>query len=325
MINTPALIYYQEFNEWLSSLCGVRIETLHKVHLSIAAIVLLYSLKLIIQKIVYDKTEEPIIRYRWMKAAAYGYFCLLIVVLLRIWFEASWPIGNIFALTSAAMTLALQDFVKSFAAWLYIIWRKPFSLGDRIRVGDVAGDVIDISMMRFSLNEIGEWVDSDQSTGRIIHVENNRILNNPIINFTEGFPYIWEEIPVLVTFESNWKKAKKIILEVIQLHSINAKKISGKTIRDISRKYMIFYHKVTPIVYTSVKDCGVLLTARLIVEPRQRRIIDERVWEDILIEFGKHDDIDFAYPTQRFFDNRTEAKNSHPEPQSATSPNADKK
>ena len=309
MIAVPALIYYQEFNAWLSSLSGLRTETLHKIHMSILAIVLLYSLKLIIQKIVYDRTEEPVVRYRWMKAAAYGYFCLLSLVLLRTWFEASWPIGNIFALTSAAMTLALQDFVKSFAAWLYIIWRKPFSLGDRIRVGDVAGDVIDISMMRFSLNEIGEWVDSDQSTGRIIHVENNRILNNPIINFTEGFPYIWEELPVLVTFESNWKKAKKIIHEVIKIHSINTKKISGKTIRDISRKYMIFYHKVTPIVYTSVKDCGVLLTARLVVEPRQRRIIDERVWEDILTEFAKHPDIDFAYPTQRFLVNQTEAKN----------------
>jgi small-conductance mechanosensitive channel len=314
MIHSPALIYYQEFNAWLSSFSGLSSETLHKLHMSILAILLLYSIKLIVQKIVYGRTESPSIRYHWMKAAAYGYFSLLILVLLRIWFEASWPLGNIFALSAAALTLALQDFVKSFAAWLYIIWRKPFSVGDRIRVGDVAGDVIDISMMRFSLNEIGEWVDSDQSTGRIIHVGNNRILNNPIINFTEGFPYIWEEIPVLVTFESNWRKAKKIILEVIEKHSVNSKKISGKTIRDISRKYMIFYHKVTPIVYTSVKDCGVLLTARLVVEPRQRRIIDERVWEDILTEFEKYSDIDFAYPTQRFFDNRTEAKKPSSEP-----------
>ena len=308
MINPPALIYYQEFNDWLSNLSGVTAETLHKLHMSILTVILLYSIKFFIQKIVYNRTESPSIRYHWMKAVSYVYFGLLILVLLRIWFEASWPLGNIFALSAAALTLALQDFVKSFAAWLYIIWRKPFSVGDRVKIGDAAGDVIDISMMRFSLNEIGEWVDADQSTGRIIHVSNSRILNTPIINFTEGFPYIWEEVPVLVTFESDWQQAKKIILEVIEKYSVSSKKISGKTIRDISRKYMIFYHKLTPIVYTSVKDCGVLLTARMVVEPRQRRIVVEQVWEAILTEFAKKSDIDFAYPTQRFFDNRVEGK-----------------
>ena len=311
MINPPALIYYQEFNEWLSGLSGISILTLHKLHMSILTIVILYSLKLLMQKLVYNHTESPAIRYHWMKGSSYAYFSLLILIILRIWFEASWPLGNIFALSAAALTLALQDFVKSFAAWLYIIWRKPFSVGDRVKIGDTAGDVIDISMMRFSLNEIGEWVDADQSTGRIIHVSNSRILNTPIINFTEGFPYIWEEIPVLVTFESDWQQAKKIIRTVIEKYSVSSKKISGKTVRDISRKYMIFYHKLTPIVYTSVKDCGVLLTARMVVEPRQRRIVVEQVWEAILIEFAKKNDIDFAYPTQRFFDNRIEGKTQH--------------
>lgn len=308
MINPPAFIYYQKFISWLSNLSGIQVDTLHKLHMSILTVILLYSVKLLVQKIVYDRTESPSLRYHWMKAAAYGYFLLLILILLRIWFEASWPLGNIFALSAAALTLTLQDFIKSFAAWLYIIWRKPFSVGDRIKINNMGGDVIDISMMRFSLNEIGEWVDADQSTGRIIHVANSSILNNAIINFTEGFPYIWEEIDVLVTFESNWQQAKEIILAIIQKHSVDAKKLSGKTVRDISRKYMIFYNKVTPIVYTAVRDCGVMLTARLVVEPRQRRIIDERVWEAILIEFAKHADIDFAYPTQRFFDNRTEGK-----------------
>ena len=108
MINPPALIYYQEFTAWLSSFIGLQTETLHKLNMSILAIILLYSVKLLIQKIVYDRTESPSIRYHWMKAAAYGYFSLLALVLLRIWFEASWPLGNIFALSAAALTLALQ-------------------------------------------------------------------------------------------------------------------------------------------------------------------------------------------------------------------------
>ncbi len=308
MFNAPASLHYQELNAWLSAISGLKPETVHKLLMSLLTIIILYAVKLFLQHIIYHRTSSPAVRYRWLKAVSYAYFALFLFILLRIWFEESWPIGNIFALTSAAMTLALKDFVKDFAAWIFIIWRKPFAVGDRIQVGDVAGDVIDISMMCFSLNEIGAWVDSDQSTGRVIHVENNRVLTNAIINFTEGFPYLWEEIPVLVTFESDWREAKKIIQSVIDRHTVSPEKVSGRTVRDISRKYMIFYHKVTPIVYTSVKDSGILLTARLVVEPKQRRTIVERVWEDILDRFDEKPNIDFAYPTQRFYDNSREGK-----------------
>src|SRR5207247_865051 len=93
----------------------------------------------------------------------------------------------------------------------FILWRRPFEVGDRVQIGPHAGDVIDLGLFQFTLNEIGAWVNADQSTGRIIHVPNGKVFTDPVANYNKGFRYIWNEVPVVVTFESDWRKAKQIL------------------------------------------------------------------------------------------------------------------
>ena len=154
----------------------------------------------------------------------------------------------------------------------------------------------------------GNWVDADQSTGRIIHIPNGIVFNKWQANYTAGFEYIWNEIPVLVTFESDWKKAKEILLEAVNKHAVHLSAEAEKQIKVAAKKFLIFYNKLTPIVYTSVKDCGVMLTIRFLCHVRRRRATDELIWEEVLEQFAKHDDIDFAYPTTRFYNNIGEGK-----------------
>ncbi len=172
----------------------------------------------------------------------------------------------------------------------------------------IAGDVIDIRLFQFSINEIGNWVDADQSTGRIIHIPNGIVFTEPQANYTAGFKYIWHEIAVLITFESNWKKAKQVLADIVNHHGILLSTEAEKQIKEAAKKFLIFYTKLTPIVYTSVKDSGVMLTMRYMCDPRERRSIEEKIWEDILNKLAECDDIDFAYPTQRFYNNSTEGK-----------------
>ena len=124
----------------------------------------------------------------------------------------------------------------------------------------------------------------------------------------KGFEYIWDEIPVLITFESNWKKAKLCLLEIADKHALHLSQEAEKRVRKAAKKFMIFYSKLTPTVYTSVRDCGVLLTIRFLCTPRQRRGTEQALWEDILEKFSQCPDIDFAYPTQRFYNNVLEGK-----------------
>jgi small-conductance mechanosensitive channel len=149
-------------------------------------------------------------------------------------------------------------------------------------------------------------VDADQSTGRVIRIPNGKIFSEMLANYSKGFRYIWNEIPVLVTFESDWQKAKEILAEIAERHAAHLSEKAQRKVREASKQFMIFYEKLTPIVYTTVKDSGVLLTIRYLCHPRQRRGTEEGIWEDILAAFARHDNIDFAYPTQRFYDHRAE-------------------
>ena len=127
-----------------------------------------------------------------------------------------------------------------------------------------------------------------------------------LINYSKGFEYIWNEIPVRITFESDWKKGKAILQEIADRHTAHLSEEAKDRVRRAARRYMIVYSALTPTVYTRVETYGVLLTIRYLCEPRSRRSSEAAIWEDILQAFSEHADVEFAYPTQRFFDRRTE-------------------
>jgi small-conductance mechanosensitive channel len=181
---------------------------------------------------------------------------------------------------------------------LYFLYSNP---GDRIQIGEHRGDVVDLRIFQFSLLEIGNWVDADQSTGRIIHIPNSIVFNETLANYNTGFDHIWNEIPVLITFESNWEKAKEILQTIMEQNSSRLSNSAEKEIKEASKKYLIYYSKLTPVVFTDVKDSGVLLTIRYVCSPKQRRKTSREIWEAILKAFSKTNDIDLAYPTQRFY------------------------
>jgi small-conductance mechanosensitive channel len=287
---------------------GLSPELQGRIFTSLIVIIILWLIRTIVIRIVTRKTEDPYTRYRWRKSTVYLVVVIGLLIVGRIWFAGVQSIATFLGLLTAGLAIALQDVVKSVAGWFFLMWRKPFIIGDRIQVGSYAGDVIDVRLFKFSLVEIGNWVDADQSTGRVIHLPNSLILSEVIANYTRGFEFIWNEIAVLVTFESNWQKAKNILLEIAQTHAAHLTKNAEKRIKEASKRYMIFFTALTPTVYTAVRDCGVLLTIRYLISPRSRRGSEQAIWEDILAAFSECTDIDFAYPTQRFYDNVIEGK-----------------
>src|SRR5213080_4099986 len=217
-------------------------------------------------------------------------------------------LATFLGLLSAGLAIALKDPVADLAGWAFIIWRGPFEVGDRIQIGPHAGDVIDLGLFQFTLNEIGAWVQADQSTGRIIHVPNGKIFTDPVANYNKGFKYIWNEVPVLVTFESDWRKAKQILGKIAVKHAEHLTAQAEQELLAASQQYLINYRKLTPIVYTKVVDSGVQLTLRYLIEPRKRRGTEHAIWEEILTEFAKCPDIDLAYHTVRGFKYTEEGK-----------------
>jgi len=200
--------------DWVQKALGLSPEVQVKMFASLIIGLILWILYSLVVKIVLRRTENVRTRYSWRKTSGYIFIVLGIFFIGRVWFSGFQSIATYLGLLSAGIAIALKDVVANFAGWLFIISRRPFSVGDRIQIGNYAGDVIDTRVFQFTLLEIGNWVNADQSTGRIVHIPNGMVLSEVLANYSKGFQYIWNEIPVLITFESNWKKAKKILQKI---------------------------------------------------------------------------------------------------------------
>lgn len=295
-------------SEWLTDHFGIAVGLQEKLLYTIVAILVLLILRKIILYFLSKNVDDLKIQYKWRKSLTYLVSFIALLIIIRIWFHGFDSFATFFGLISAGFVITLKDPILNFVGWGFIIIRKPFTVGDRIEINNVAGDVIDIRIFQFTLMEIGNWVDSDQSTGRMIHIPNGKVFTEYQANYSTGFNYIWNEIAVMVTFESNWKKAKEILLDIVNKRTENLTTEVRNQIKETSRKFMVFYSVLTPTVYTSMKENGVKLTMRYLCDVRKRRSTEQSIWEDVLDEFAEHDDIQYAYPTTRFFDNLTEGK-----------------
>lgn len=266
---------------------------------SIIIIIVLWVLNKIAHKIIEKRVGNLRSKFSWRKSSTYTFVVIGLILVGRVWFEGIQSLATFMGLLSAGIAIALKDLFSDLAGWIFIITRKPFEVGNRIQIGEHSGDVIDLRPFQFTMLEIGNWVHADQSTGRMIHIPNGMIFTHPLSNYDKGFKFIWNEIPVLITFESDWRKAKEILLNIANNLALDITPDVKKELKETSRKYLIFYNKLSPAVYTSVLDSGVLLTIRYLSEIRKRRATTEKMWESLLEEFAKHDDINLAYPTYR--------------------------
>jgi small-conductance mechanosensitive channel len=295
-------------SSWLQQHLSLSLDQQARLLRTLVILLGLWLANRLLLAVVYRRTTDAWTRYRWRKTLTYLFVALGIVLLWQTWFRGFEAIATFLGLLSAGLAIALKDPVANIAGWGFIMWRRPFEVGDRIQIGGHAGDVIDVRLFQFTLNEIGNWVNADQSTGRIVHIPNGRVFTDPVANYDKGFPFIWHEIPVVVTFESDWKRAKAILERVAATHAEHLTADAEKHLLEASREYLISYTKLAPIVYTSVVDVGVRLTIRYLIQPRKRRGSEQAIWQDILDEFGRSPQIDFAYPTLRHFRNDIEGK-----------------
>ena len=198
----------ENFIFWLEETIGLNPDTQQNLFESLLTIILLWLIQRLLVTILNKSIKSIKYRYQWQKGIGYLSFFIGLVIIGRICLTGMETLVTFFGLLSAGVAIALKDPLMNVAGWMHILARKPFDVGDRIEINGVAGDVIDIRIFQFSVLEIGNWVNADQSTGRVLHIPNGMIFNTILSNYTDGFPYIWNELEILITFESNWQKTK---------------------------------------------------------------------------------------------------------------------
>lgn len=265
---------------------------------SVVIILVLWLLnKLAVRLFSHGSVEEIRRNYHWRKTIEYILFTIGSLVIGNLWISNFEFIVTFLGLLSAGIAIALKDVFMNIAGWAFIYIRKPFDVGDRIQIGKVKGDVIDLRLFQFSMLEIGNWVDADQSTGRVIHVPNLKIFIQPQANYSMGFNYIWNEQMIYITLDSDYQKAKSLLSEILNsllLDEIATAEADFKRARD---RHMIIYNQFTPAIYTDITERGIQISMRYLCNPRKRRIIQHAITEAILKTFVKEENISLAYPT----------------------------
>jgi small-conductance mechanosensitive channel len=224
-------------------------------------------------------------RYRSQKGIEIIGYVLLIVLTL------SYFTGNIkdftlaIGLFTAGITITLQELILSIAGSIYIFVVKVYKPGDRIEMNGIKGDVIDIDSIYTTMMEIGEWVSSDNYSGRIVKLSNAFVFRGPIYNYSQDFPFIWDEFNLPVRYGSDVEVAKSIIVriakEVLSDYTVN----SVAKWKDVVNKYYIEDAVVDPTLAITLTDNWIQFNLRYIVDYKRRRmtkhILNERIHEEI--------------------------------------------
>jgi len=292
----------------IPNLLNIEKEWVHKILFTILTIIIFSLINAVTKIIIYKRIKDLKSRFNRKKTASYISVFIATLIIIRIWFAGFHTFITFLGILSAGIAIALKDIILNYAGWTYIIWRKPFILGQRIQIGDIKGDVVDIRPFQFILMEIGSWVGADQSTGRLVHIPNGLVFTTPIHNYEAGFSFIWSEILINITFESNWEKAKEILYKVLKETTPDNTETLKKQLHEAANEYLIYHNISSPIVYTFLSKQGIEFNIRYLVPPRERRLTDSKISEEILRRFLEEKDINYSYPTTRFVDYPSERK-----------------
>jgi small-conductance mechanosensitive channel len=253
--------------------------------LTVAVLAVLYIFRFLARHLIGPMLKSRHAKYYWGKAGVYlmlvgGGWCMVC-----IWFAGVGSLVTVLGLFSAGMAIALKDPLVNLAGFLAILIRRPFRIGQRVQIGEQAGDVVDIRSLHFTLLEVGKWVRGEQSTGRLVHIPNGLIFTMPLINYQGGFDYLWNELTLVLPPGTDFNSARSKLLEIVTRHAETDESSVRREIDSLSGEIMIRYQNLSPIVYLAVQDGKALLTARYLCHTRQRRVTESHIWEELLIAF----------------------------------------
>ena len=236
--------------------------------------------------------SRNIIKYK--KTTALSIKIISAIVIIPIWMYESKDILTFLGIFSAGLAFAFRDVVASFMGWLIINTQKPFQIGDRIKLGKILGDVLAVDWFYTTIIEVMEDENKTygQSTGKITHIPNIKVLTEELVNETNSFPFTWNELEINLTLKSNWKKAKDILMSIAKDKVGDIEQEAKDSLRIASKTLPIYYENLSHTIYTSIEHGRVCLKLRLICKARNYRNLKHDLVEEILEEFSKHEDIE---------------------------------
>lgn len=263
---------------------SVESEYIYLAILTLASYVLIKLLANLICKIYISFNNNSKDRYMYKKKVNLMSNTIIWIAIFFIWESHLSNFITLISFVSAGATIALREIIFNFFSGIYIKVKKPFKLEDRIKIGNNKGDVVNISTLNFEILEIGDEINGEQSTGKIIHLPNFLIFTSPLTNYVKAFKYIWNEITVKLPLDADLRQSKKVLYKIVNNNQI-VKRIPQKMrgqINSASLDYRIYFNKFDPIIYTKVVDTHIELYIRYLIHPKKARNVEDEIWCSIL-------------------------------------------
>ena len=278
---------------------GLNPENGQKLLLTIAFLVIVFLLRWVVARLVrlgLRGRHDVQVQFWSRQAINLGTAIVTILGILSIWFDDPTRLATAAGLVTAGLAFALQKVVTAIAGYFVILRGKNFSVGDRITMGGVRGDVIGLGFIQTTIMEMGQppavqgadpaiWVRSRQYTGRVVTVSNDKIFDEPVYNYTRDFPYLWEEMQIPIGYTADRQRAEQIMLDTVVRHTEPVESLGREALDQMQRRYFIrAVTDLSPRVYYRLTDNWLELSVRFITTEYGVRDVKDAISRDLLTE-----------------------------------------
>ena len=264
---------------------------------SLATVAVAFILHVIASRIINRSTHEPKEHYRRHKLLNTTIAIGVAAGLILFWSHALQHTSTFLGLIGAGLAIALREPLLSIAGRLAIFAGHMYTVGDRIQIESISGDVIDIGFFYTRMMEIGNWISADQASGRIVQLPNSKIFGTPIFNYTQNFSYIWDEVQLPITFDSNMEQATRILSEVAAEYTREYLHGAEQDLERMRHVFVVPSFDLKPTVYVRVTSNWVNLTMRYIVDPKKRRPASSFIYTGVFKRVRARKDIQIGSET----------------------------
>jgi len=231
--------------------------------------------------------QEADTRYRTRKFITFLGYAAAIFLLAGVFSDRFGQLSVALGVAGAGIAFALQEVIASVAGWVAISFGGFYQPGDRVQLGGIKGDVIDIGVLRTTLMECGQWVNGDLYNGRIVRITNSFVFKEPVFNYSADFPFLWDEITLPVRYGSDWEFARETFRKVVDEVCKDFAEQSRQSWKEAVLKYQLEEARIEPMITLAANDNWIEFTARYIVDYRTRRAVKDRLFSRILAEVDK--------------------------------------
>lgn len=272
--------------------------TVGKIATILIGLIIIWLVIKAIQKNFISKLKDNNHRYKTKKISTFAGYLFSIILITIVFSNKLGGFTIALGVAGAGIAFALQEVIASFAGWLAILFGGFYKTGDRVQLGGIKGDVMDIGVLRTTVMEIGQWVDGDLYNGRIVLIANSFIFKEPVFNYSGDFPFLWDEIKIPIQYGSNYEKAKVLFVEIAKKTVGDLTTVSQEKWHALQKEFLLENAQTEPMITLIANDNWVEFTLRYVVNFRKRRFTKSELFTQILTEVEKtNGEIKFASAT----------------------------